>query len=107
MSGNLDMNNNQINNLSTPVSTTDVATKGYVDNLVEIIFTHLIYSIENQTTTPNPFTTTINLNTTNLFVVKANSSSGSRATTSHIFKLDPTIGTMLTYLPIPLYVGAI
>ena len=26
------------------------------------------------------------------------------ATTSHIFKIDPTAGTMLTYLPIPLYV---
>ena len=104
MSANINMNTNQINNLSSPVNVNDAATKEYIDNLVEIIFTHLIYSVENQTITPNPFTTTVNLNTTNLFVIKVNSSAGSRPTTSHIFKLDPTIGTMLTYLPIPLYV---
>jgi len=101
MTANINMNSNQINNLSRPTLATDCSTKGYVDSLVSNIFTHLFYSILNQSASLTEITLDLNVN--NLFVVKTNSSVGSNVTSSTIFKLDPTLGTMLTYLPIPLY----
>ena len=78
-------------------------TKGYTDNLVSNIFTNLLYSTVDQSAAL--FAPLVTLKTNNLFVIKVNSSAGSRSTLTNIFTIDPTAGTMLTYLPIPLYVG--